>query len=224
MYLTIRGTTGDVLSTRIRFAHSRELLSTFGFFSVTEHVAFNFPQIVLEKFDTSAAVSFGAGYRAFAAAVSIFSFAWAQFNSRLISNGADQAETLSRRMAVWVPLLVACAIMVTYVLGFEFLSKKEVGIWLTVLFVFLLFFHWGYYYRIRTAMMTDGHLIVRKLSRIGLSLTLLGIVGLVKYPNAYFAVIFLSVYSMIIGWYARTGVKAVKQEMHSQREVGMVDD
>ena len=82
--------------------------------------------------------------------------------------------------------------MVTYVLGFEFLSKKEVGIWLTVLFVFLLFFHWGYYYRIRTAMMTDGHLIVRKLSRIGLSLTLLGIVGLVKYPNAYFAVIFLS--------------------------------
>ena len=42
-----------------------------GFFSVTEHVAFNFPQIVLEKFDTSAAVSFGAGYRAFAASVSM---------------------------------------------------------------------------------------------------------------------------------------------------------
>ena len=224
VYLTIRGTTVDVLSTRIRFARSRELLSTFGFFSVTEHVAFNFPQIVLEKFDTSAAVSFGAGYRAFAASVSIFSFAWAQFNPRLISNGADQAETLSRRMAVWVPLLVACAIMVTYVLGFEFLSKKEVGIWLTVLFVFLLFFHWGYYYRIRTAMMTDGHLIVRKLSRIGLSLTLLGIVGLVKYPNAYFAVIFLSIYSMIIGWYALTGVQASKVRDAFATRGGMVDD
>jgi len=224
VYLTVRGTTANVLSKRIRFARSGELLSTFGVFSVIEHVAFSFPQIVLEKFDTSAAVSFGAGYRAFAASVSIFSYAWAQFNSRLISNGVDQGEAISRRTAVWVPLLVACAITVTYVIGFEFLSKKDVGIWLTVLFVFLLLFHWGYYYRIRAAMMTDGHLIVRKLSRIGLSLTVLGMVGLVNYPNAHFAVIFLSAYSMIIGWYARTGVQAGKARDVFATQGGMIDD
>ena len=224
VYLTVRGTTVNVFSTRIRFARSGELLSTFGFFSVIEHVAFSFPQIVLERFDTSAAVSFGAGYRAFAASVSIFSFAWAQFNSRLISNGADQGETLSRRMAFWVPLLVACAIMVTYVLGFEFLSKKEVGIWLTVLLVLLLFFYWGYYYRIRAAMMTVGHLIVRKLTYIGLLLIIVGMVGLVNYPNAYLAVIFLSAYSMIIGWYARTGVQASKARDVFATRGRMIDD
>jgi hypothetical protein len=224
VYLTVRGTTHNVLSRRIRFARSGELLSTFGFFSVIEHVAFNFPQIVLEKFDTSAAVSFGAGYRAFSASVSIFSFAWAQFNSRLITNSADQGETRSRRIAILVPLIVACAIMVTYVLGFEFVSKKEIGTWLTVLFVFLLFSHWGYYYRIRTAMMTDGHLIVRKVTRIGLSLILLGMVGLVNYPNAYFAVIFLSAYSMIIGWYARTGVQVSKARDVFATRGGMIDD
>jgi hypothetical protein len=127
-------------------------------------------------------------------------------------------------MAVWVPLMVACAIMVTYVLGFEFVSKKEIGTWLTVLFVFLLFSHWGYYYRIRTAMMTEGHLIVRKLTRIGLSLILLGMVGLVNYPNAYFAVFFLSAYSMIIGWYARTGVQASKARDVFATRGGMIDD
>ena len=127
-------------------------------------------------------------------------------------------------MAILVPLLVACTIMVTYVFGFEFLSKKEVGIWLTVFFVFLLFFHWGYYYRIRAAMMIDGHLIVRKLTRIGLSLILLGMVGLVNYPNAYFAVIFLSAYSMIIGWYARTGVQASKVKDVFATQGGMIDD
>ncbi len=224
VYLTVRGTTVNVLSTRICFARSGELLSTFGLFSVIEHVAFSFPQIVLEKFDTSAAVSFGAGYRAFAASVSIFSFAWAQFNTRLISNGADQGETFSRRMAVWVPLLVACAILATYVLGFEFLSKKEVGIWLTVFFVFLLLFHWAYYYRIRAAMMIDGHLVIRKLTLIGLSLILLGMVGLINYPNAYFAVIYLSVYSMIIGWYARTGVQATEAKGVFATRGGMIDD
>jgi hypothetical protein len=224
VYLTLRGTTGDVFSTRIRFARSGELLSTFGLFSVIEHAAFCFPQIVLEKFDSSAAVSFGAGYRAFAASVSIFSFAWAQFNSRLITNNTDQGETRSRRMAVWVPLLVACTITVTYVLGFEFVSKKKVGAWLTVLFVLLLFSYWGYYYRIRTAMMTDGHLIIRKLTRVGLSLMLLGMVGLINFPNAYFAVIFLSAYSMIIGWYARTGVKASKARDVIALHCGMSDD
>ena len=223
-YLTLRGTTADVFATRIRFARSGELLSTFGIFSAVEHVAFNFPQIVLEKFDTSSAVSFGAGYRAFAASVSIFSFAWAQFNSRLITNNADQGETRLRRMAVWVPLLVACTITVTYVFGFEFVSKKKVGAWLTVLFGLLLFSYWGYYYRIRAAMMTDGHLIVRKLSRIGLSLTLLGMVGLVKYPNAYFAVIFLSVYSMIIGRYAQIGVQARKARDVFATRSGIIDD
>jgi len=224
VYLTLRGTTADVFATRIRFARSGELLSTFGIFSAVEHVAFNFPQIVLEKFDTSSAVSFGAGYRAFAASVSIFSFAWAQFNSRLITNNADQGETRLRRMAVWVPLLVACTITVTYVFGFEFVSKKKVGAWLTVLFGLLLFSYWGYYYRIRAAMMTDGHLIVRKLSRIGLSLTLLGMVGLVKYPNAYFAVIFLSVYSMIIGRYAQIGVQARKARDVFATRSGIIDD
>jgi hypothetical protein len=224
VYLTVRGTTVNVLSKGIRFARSGELLSTFGFFSVIEHVAFSFPQILLEKFDTSAAVSFGAGYRAFAASVSIFSFAWAQFNSRIISNDTDQGETFKRKMAILAPLLVACTIMVTYVLGFEFLSKKEVGKSLTVFFVFLLFFHWGYYYRIRVAMMIDGHLIIRKLTRIGLSLILLGMGGLVYYPNAYFAVIFLSAYSIIIGWYARIGVQARNVRDVFATQVGMIDD
>jgi hypothetical protein len=47
----------------------------------------------------------------------------------------------------------------------------------------------GYYYRIRTAMMANGHFI-RKLACIGLSLILIGMIGLVNYPNAYLAVIF----------------------------------
>jgi hypothetical protein len=72
--------------------------------------------------------------------------------------------------------------------------------------------------------MIDGHLIVRKLTRVGLLLILLGMGGLVNYPNASFAVIFLSAYSLIIGWYARIEVKASKARDVFATKVGMIDD